>query len=78
MSLALADDEISALLPVYDQLPLEPLSGAGVSPSVGAGSGWHRISPGEPVVVDAPLPPDMRYALEVLRIDAARGAGEAD
>jgi len=29
-----------------------PLSGAGVSPAVGAGSGWRHIVPGEPVVVD--------------------------
>jgi Xaa-Pro aminopeptidase len=29
-----------------------PLAGAGVSPAVGQGSGWRRIEPGEPVVVD--------------------------
>jgi Xaa-Pro dipeptidase len=29
-----------------------PLAGAGVSPAVGQGSGWRRIGPGEPVVVD--------------------------
>jgi Xaa-Pro dipeptidase len=29
-----------------------PLAGAGASPAVGQGSGWRRIGPGEPVVVD--------------------------
>jgi Xaa-Pro aminopeptidase len=29
-----------------------PLAGAGASPAAGQGSGWHRIGPGEPVVVD--------------------------
>jgi Xaa-Pro dipeptidase len=29
-----------------------PLAGAGLSPAVGQGSGWRRIGPGEPVVID--------------------------
>lgn len=38
-----------AALPGYTG---NPLAGAGASPAVGQGSGWHRIERGEPVVVD--------------------------
>ncbi|HSM13804.1 MAG TPA: aminotransferase class III-fold pyridoxal phosphate-dependent enzyme [Thermoanaerobaculia bacterium] len=64
MSLALADDEISALLPVYDQLPLEPISGAGVWLETAGGRRVLDLYGGHAVALLGYRHPDLLAALE--------------